>query len=267
MTIEEAFASDSASGRVTLIGYLPAGFPSRASFLEAAEELARTGFRVMEVGVPSSDARLDGAVIQEAMRRAIQGGTGVQESFRMAGEVGRQLAMAVVTMLYYSTLQAAGANEVFELAKREGIDGLLVPDLPAAAWEGFSARSREAGIAPIGFVPASASEGAMGEIIQGARGFLYLPSSAGRTGSGFSLNGALRERFLRVRKLAADRRLPIAVGFGLRTAADVRALRSLGADAAVIGTALVEAAARGPEELRKFVTEVSSARGDNAWNA
>lgn len=267
MTIGEAFASDARSGRATLIGYLPAGFPSEASFLEAARELARAGFSIMEVGIPSPDARLDGAVIRAAMLTAIRGGTGVRESFRMAGTVGRQLAVAPVAMLYYSTLQAAGEEEVFELAKREGIAGLLVPDLPTAAWEAFAARSLAAGVAPVGFIPASASEAEVASIIQGARGFLYIPSSGGRTGSGFSLNGSLRERFSRVKKLAAGTCLPIAVGFGLRTAADVRALRSLGVDAAVIGTALVAAAARGPQELRKFVTDVSSVRGDSSWNA
>ena len=139
--------------------------------------------------------------------------------------------------------------------------------MPAEEWAGYAQEAVRLGIEPVGFIPPGADRDGVARIAASARGFLYVPSYAGKTGSSFGMNEALQERFSMIKSAAARSGLPVAVGFGLRNAKDIEAVRALGANGAVVGTALVEAAGKGAEALKDLLRRMTAGRGSPAWKS
>lgn len=265
MLPSEAFRSERAAGRTTLVGYLPVGYPTVDAYGEAVGVMAAGGFRVLEIGVPPAARGLDGAVIEKAMAAVEKTGIDLHAGVALGADAAARHGLAPVAMLYSPLLRRVGASALFGELRSSGVGGILVPDLPPSEWLPFAAEAVERGLEPVGFIPADADEGTVARIAEAARGFLYVQSYAGRTGSAFGMSESLRARVALVTAIAAERGIAVAVGFGLRTAADVAAVRGLGAAGAVIGTALVDAAGRGRATLERFVGGFSVTGGAAAW--
>lgn len=267
MRTRQAFRADAAEGRITLAGYLPAGYPDEAAYLAAVGELAAAGFRVLEIGIPPVDPGMDGLIIQEAAESVMRAGMGLGRALELGGRAASRHGMAAVGMLYHETFERAGRAACLDLFLQNDIHAILVPDIPAAQWEPYAREASSRGIEPVGFAPPDADERRVADIVAHADGFLYVPSYSGTTGSEFGMDPSLRERFSAIRTAAVHGSLPLAVGFGIRRASDIEAVRALGADGAVIGTALVRAAAKGPRALGDFVRRISAGRGAGAWKS
>lgn len=267
MRAREAFRADAANGMLTLAGYLPAGYPDESAYLAAAAELSAAGFRILEIGIPPAPPGMDGRVIQEAADSMARAGMQSERALQLGGRAASQNGMAAVGMLYYSTLAGIGRAAWLDLFLQNDINAILVPDMPAAEWEAYAQDASARGIEPIGFAPPDADEPRVANIVAHARGFLYVPSYTGMTGKEFCSDESLRERFSMIKAAAAASALPLAVGFGIQRSDDVEAVRALGADGAVIGTALVRAAGNGPQALRDFVRRIAAGRGANAWKS
>lgn len=225
---------------------------SRAYALAAAHG----GADVLEIGIPFSDPVADGPTIQAAGLRALTAGAKPLPVARMAGQVSREAGVPVALMTYYNPVVAPGEEAFVEEVASAGVAGLIVPDLPVEEALGLRDLCRAHGLDLI-LLATPATDAARVERIAGlSSGFLYLVSRYGVTGAKERLSQDLGALVQRARKVA--RGLPIAVGFGVSTRPQVEEVLALGADAAVVGSALVSLVAQwhSPKELEALVAKL-----------
>jgi tryptophan synthase alpha chain len=253
--LSRAIAAAREEGRLALIGYLALGFPSVENFPATARAALEAGLDVLELGFPTADPFADGAVISAA--NAAVRGRGLDA--RSALELARPLAAegrALVAMMYEDSWLELGGDSAPRLLVEAGFAGIISVGFPESKWRESAAACRRAGLAPIGFVAPDIGDEALLRITAKAGGFVYLQSLSGKTGSAGKFDRKLGERIAKVK--AAARGLPVAVGFGVTTPGDVSALRSLGADAAIVGTSIVEAS-RDPAGLAAYIASLRAA--------
>ncbi len=224
--------------------------------------LASGGASVIELGVPFSDPIADGPTIQAAGLRSRAGGTTLQSLLRSAKQIHRQIDPPLVLMLYVNLIEQRGVQPFFDAVAAVGIAGVIVPDLPLEESGPFSEAAQAAGIdLPLLAAPSSGPR-RLAAIARSSSGFVYLVSRYGTTGARKGLSPQTRELIGQAREHAASARLPLAPGFGIATPADVRAVWAAGAQAAVVGSALVRTVASGapPTALRTQVERLMGRR-------
>lgn len=249
-TLRAAFAGLRASGRTALIPYLTAGYPDlRASeeALRAADELAD----VLEVGVPFSDPLADGPTIQRSTFTALQQGMTLGGTLDLIARC--RLRRPVVVFSYLNPILRYGLDRFLRDAEGLGIAGLLLTDLPAGsdpAVEGAVGRSR---LDLVRLIAPTTRPERLRAALEGAEGFVYLVARLGVTGASRALAADLAESVARVRSAT---RLPVAVGFGISSAEQARAVARL-ADGVVVGSALVDAlGSGGVAAARRFLQDL-----------
>jgi tryptophan synthase alpha chain len=247
-----------------LAPYVTAGDGGLDSTLAILHALERAGAACVELGFPFSDPIADGPTLQAASQRAIEAGAtfeGVlQVVQRFRAEDG---ALPIAWMSYANPLLRRGS---FAVAAREiasaGCDALLVPDLPIEEAAPMREAALGAGLAPIFFGAPTSSDERLARAAELSRGFLYVVGRLGVTGRSIEVDLATREYLERARRAARD--LPLAVGFGIGAAEQVRAVARY-ADLAIVGSALVDrllrarrdAPERAPHEAERFLAELS----------
>jgi tryptophan synthase alpha chain len=229
-----AFTRAREEQRAALVIYLCAGDPD----LETTERLilaaAEAGADIIEVGMPFSDPTADGPVIQRASERALRAGTTLPAVFDLVRRVRERSDVGIVLFGYYNPILALGEAKTAELAKRAGIDGFLVVDLPP---EEAGSLLKALAVEALDFVPLIAPttpESRVDLIAATAGSFLYYVSLTGVTGARADLEAA----GARARELRARTKLPVAVGFGVKTTEDAHTL-ARHADGVVVGSAIV----------------------------
>ena len=242
--LEGCFAKLREQGRTGLITFLTAGDPDIETSSLLLDSLVEGGADVIELGIPFSDPMADGKAIQEASLRALQAGASLEKTLDLArGFRARHEQVPLVLMGYYNPIHHYGGERFAEAAEQAGVDGLIIVDLPPEEEDELRAHTESRGIDWIRLItPTSAGE-RLATLLQNARGFLYYVAVKGITGTQRAESADLRAR---IEELRAHQKqaVPIAVGFGLRTQADVVPLRGV-ADAVVIGSVLVECVAAG----------------------
>jgi tryptophan synthase alpha chain len=251
--LARAWAALAARRRAGLVTYLTAGFPSLAASREAfraADELAD----VIEVGVPFSDPLADGPTIQRSTFAALQQGMTLPRTLDLIGQVG--FTKPVVVFSYLNPILRYGLTRFLQDAASLGVAGLLLTDLPAGS---DPAVEREVAASPLDLIRLLAPTtppARLATATSGARGFLYLVSRLGVTGVSSSVATDLHASVARLRAVSS---LPIAVGFGLSTAAQVSQVAGL-AEGVVVGSALVDRlGGEGVTGARALLTELSDA--------
>jgi tryptophan synthase alpha chain len=247
------------AGRAALIPYLTAGFPTAAVSLEALQRVAAAGADLIEVGVPFSDPLADGPTIQRASEVALAQGmtlAGVLDLVRRAA-----LPVPVVLMTYVNPVLAYGAARLLGDAASAGVSGLLLTDVPAGADPALERAVAASPLDLIRLVAPTTPPERLTQAASGGGGFVYLISRLGVTGARARVPDDLGAQVARVR---AATTLPLAVGFGISTAAQVRETARL-ADGVVVGSALVEALrAGGPAAAERLVRELAQAARERA---
>jgi len=257
---------------MTLIAYLPAAWPSESGFRECVEAAFLAGLDILEVGVPAGDPFMDGEVIRKAVgsvrSRGVSAASGLESSspLVLAGGGAAPSAApraahiaasrAVIAMMYLPSYIELGRATLPGHLARLGYAGMLVVGAGDGDWREYAPAARAAGVAPIGFAGGGIGPTEIGTLARSAGGFIYLPSYQGTTGRKASFDAAIGRRIAVVKQ--ASRGLPVAVGFGINSPADVRALAKLGADGAIVGTAMVRAAGD-PDRLSKYVASLREA--------
>ena len=236
----QAAASVSATG---LVPYVTAGYPSLAATLEMMRGFERAGALAVEVGVPFSDPIADGPDIQRASEWAQRAGVGVRDVLALIAEFRRTSALPVIVMTYANPVVRVGAREFAAEAARSGVDGVIVSDLPPDESPDVWAALDAAGLDTILLVAPTTDDARLPLLLGRCRGFVYCLSRTGVTGRSGGYSGSLPER---VAALRAGTKLPIAVGFGISTPADARALRGV-ADAVIVGAAFMRQVTSDPE--------------------
>jgi tryptophan synthase alpha chain len=243
--IERRFAELKAAGRAGLVTYLCAGDPDRETFATILAALPAAGADLIEVGMPFTDPMADGPSVQAGSLRALAAGMTLPKVLELVRDFRRQdEATPVVLMGYYNPIYAYGPERFLDDAKAAGVDGLIVVDLPPEEDEELCLPALARGLRFIRLATPTTDERRLPRVLANTSGFLYYVSMTGITGIG----AAPVERVGRaLRRIREHTELPIAVGFGIRTAEQAAAIAQI-ADAAVVGSALVDTIAKGLDE-------------------
>ena len=244
-----------ATGNLRLIPYLMAGHPSPAESIALGRAYARAGAAAVEVGVPHSDPLADGPVIQRAGQLALDAGMTMAGALEVASAIADEGA-PVVLMTCVNPVLARGPTRFAVDCARAGVAGVIVPDLPAEESDPVADPLRAAGVDTIFLVAPTSPDSRMHSIAERSSGFVYCVTVAGVTGARHQLPARLEDLLARARA-ATD--LPIAAGFGISRAEHVRRLRGR-ADAAVVGSALVDRVLRGEDPLELVEELVNACR-------
>jgi tryptophan synthase alpha chain len=238
--ISQRFAALKAEGRAGLVTFLTAGDPDMASFEAVLDGLPAAGADLIEIGMPFSDPMADGPAIQAAGLRALKAGTKLHEILAAVARFrSRDAATPIVLMGYYNPIYRYGAGRFVEAAAAAGVDGLIIVDLPPEESGELTQFSAPAGLDFIRLTTPTTDDRRLVTVLNGAGGFLYHVAIAGITGTRSADAGDVAAVVARLRRQSD---LPVAVGFGIRTPAQAAAIARF-ADAAVVGTALVETVA------------------------
>lgn len=240
-SIEAAFRARAAEGQAALIPYVCAGYPSRDASLELLLGAADAGADVIELGIPFSDPLADGPTIQKATFEALAAGMTLHGSLEILEAFRASRDTPVVLFTYLNPVYHFGVDAFLEAARDAGAQGLLLTDLPAGADPPLERRLRAGGLDLIRLLAPTTKPDRVREIARGASGFLYYISRTGVTGAREQLRESLVEE---IEALRAAVDLPIAVGFGISTPQQAALVAEV-ADGVVVGSALVDAVARG----------------------
>jgi tryptophan synthase alpha chain len=231
--LSDAFAKARNENRAALVIYLCAGDPDLATSLRLMKAIAKAGADVIEVGVPFSDPTADGPVIQRASERALASGTHLLAVLDAVAELRRESQVPVVLFGYYNPILAHGEAEVAKRAAASGVDGMLVVDLPPEEAGPLLSELKKHDISLVPLVAPTTSNERLKYIAKFADAFVYYVSLTGVTGAATDLPAAAE----RATEVARQMGLPVAVGFGVKTPDDARAVASR-ADGVVVGSAI-----------------------------
>jgi tryptophan synthase alpha chain len=233
--IAETFARLAREGRRGFIPFITAGDPDLKTTRALVVELARAGASLIELGVPFSDPMADGPVIQRASERALRHGISVADVLACVHEVRRETDVPIVLFSYYNPLLQYGHERLCADARRAGVDGMLVTDLAPEEADEFAAVLKQHELDLIFLVAPTSTDVRLRMVAERASGFIYAVSRAGITGVQAEMSAAAEQL---VRRVRATTDLPVAVGFGISTRAQVADVWRY-ADAAVVGSAIV----------------------------
>ena len=237
--IERTFESLRAAKDGAFIGYVCAGDPDVDFTVDQVIRLSDAGADIIELGHPFSDPVADGPVIQAAMKRSLDHGFRTRDLFnciRSIREAG--VRKPVVAMTYYNPVFQSGPADYCKELASAGADGLLVVDLPPEESGEIDSHARGCGLDLIRLVTPTTNDLRMAMILSGASGFVYVVSAAGTTGARAKLPPSAPPLLKRTKAMT---RLPVALGFGISTPAQVAAALSLGASGVVEGSGLIAA--------------------------
>lgn len=233
--MEQRFRAVRTGERPGLIPYFTAGFPRddvAAELVRAADAL---NLPAIEIGFPFSDSIADGTVIQASHHASLSRGQTLDDTFRFVRGLRSDVSAALVAMVSYSIVFRSGARRFVDRCVDAGIDGVIVPDAPFEEAEEFCAATKAAGLSLIGLVAPTTPPARRRSIAKRSSGFLYQIAAAGTTGERSDVSTTLAGDAAILREVS---KLPIAVGFGIHTPEQVRAVRAA-ADAAIVGSALI----------------------------
>jgi tryptophan synthase alpha chain len=252
----EVLAENKASGRGSLIGYFPAGFPNLEASVEAAVAMCQNGIDVLELGVPYSDPVMDGPVIQEATELALANGFKLKQVFDAVAAIKARVDTPVLVMTYWNPVVQYGVEKFATDLKAAGGAGLITPDLipdEAGAW--ISA-ANSADLDRVFLAAPTSTPERLQTASDQSRGFVYAVSTMGITGARDEVDQLARKVVAGVRNTSAEQ--TTAVGIGISTAAQVSEVNEY-ADGAIVGSAFVRAyQAGGVDALVAKVQELAS---------
>lgn len=221
--------------RGALMPFLTGGFPSVEATREALPAVARAGGDIIEVGIPFSDPIADGPVIAESMSRALDRGVTPFAVLDAIRAVRNDTPAGVLAMVSVSIVERIGSDEFARRCAEAGVDGVIVPDIDLETATVLRATCDEHGLTCTFLVAPTTSPARLEQVVSLCSGFVYMLARVGITGEQAALPEGLERRIAAIRSLTD---LPVAVGFGISTAAQVTAVLE-SADAAIVGSAIV----------------------------
>jgi tryptophan synthase alpha chain len=239
--------------RAGLIAFVTAGDPDAATAAAILAGLPAAGADLIELGMPFSDPMADGPAIQASSQRALAAGQTMKKTLSMVGEFRRRDAdTPIILMGYYNPIYIYGVDAFVNDAAGAGVDGLIVVDLPPEEDEELRLPAAGAGLDFIRLATPTSDAARLPRLMETASGFVYYVSVTGITGTKSAAIDGVAEAVGRIR---ARSPLPIAVGFGIKTAEQAAAVARV-ADAAVVGSAIVEIIRKGLEAGNEPVTDL-----------
>ena len=245
-----------AKSHPALVAFVTAGDPTPAATPAILDALVEGGADVIELGMPFTDPMADGPAIQAANIRSLDAGTRTADILLIAkGFRARHPEVPLVLMGYGNPMLRRGADWFAQAAADAGVDGVICVDVPPEEDDALGPQLRAAGVAPIRLATPTTDAARLPTVLGGASGFVYYVSVAGITGKQQAQQATIDAAVARL-KAATD--LPVAVGFGIRTADQARAVARV-ADGVVVGSAIVEiVAAHGANAPNAIVPYIRS---------
>ncbi len=236
--IDTRFAKLGAEGRAALVTFVMAGDPDPATSLALIKALPAAGADLIEIGMPFTDPMADGPAVQAAGLRALAAGETLAGTLKLVREfrAGDQ-STPIILMGYYNPIYIYGVDRFLVDAKSAGIDGLIVVDLPPEEDDELCKPALAAGLNFIRLATPTTDDARLPKVLTNTSGFVYYVSIAGITGAATPDFGKVATAVARIK---SHTNLPVAVGFGVKTAADAAAIAA-GADGVVVGSTLVDA--------------------------
>jgi tryptophan synthase alpha chain len=239
--IDTRFADLEREGRAGLVTFVMAGDPDARTALAILRALPKAGADVIEIGMPFTDPMADGPAIQAAGLRALKAGQTMVKTLAMVRAFRKDDGTTpIVLMGYYNPIYIYGVTKFLNDAKAAGVDGLIVVDLPPEEDEELCLPALKAGLSFIRLATPTTDDKRLPAVLANTSGFVYYVSIAGITGAAAPDANKVRAAVGRIKRHTA---LPVAVGFGVRSAKQVREIAK-GAEAVVVGSALVNAVAQ-----------------------
>jgi tryptophan synthase alpha chain len=253
--IADRFAACAAENRPALVTYVMAGDPDLATAQQILNALPKAGADVIELGMPFSDPRADGPVIQLAGQRALAAGQTLQKTLGMVEafrKTDRQTP--IVLMGYYNPIYSRGVDRFIADCLRVGVDGLIIVDMPPEEDDELCIPALRAGLNFIRLATPTTDDRRLPAVLKNTSGFVYYVSMTGITGGAIKSHAAVGEAVQRIKSHTA---LPVVVGFGIKTADDA-AIMGRDADGMAVGTALCNAIGQSLENGRATGKTVSA---------
>lgn len=243
--IKNAFANGKA-----FVAFITCGDPNLQTTAEVVREAVNNGADLIELGIPFSDPTAEGPVIQGANLRALNGGVTTDKIFDLVRELRKDVTVPMVFMTYANVIYSYDAEKFISTCQEIGIDGLILPDLPYEEKEEFLPICKKYDVDLISLI-APTSENRIAMIAKEAEGFIYIVSSLGVTGTRSEIKTDLTSIVKLVRENSST---PCAIGFGISTPEQAKAMASI-SDGAIVGSAIIKIIAKYGTEAPKYVGE------------
>ncbi|MEX2465741.1 MAG: tryptophan synthase subunit alpha [Gemmatimonadota bacterium] len=248
--ISRTFAARAAQGQSTLVPYVTAGYPEAESTVPLLKALVEAGADVLEVGIPFSDPLADGPTIQRSSFASLRNGTTVRRVLDDVATFRSRHETPVVLFTYLNPILRYGVETFVKDALAAGAQGLLMTDLPAGSDPDVEQIIIDSALDLIRLVAPTTGLDRMPGAVAGGSGFVYYISRTGVTGASADLSGTLGDEVRRLKSIVS---MPVAVGFGISTPEQARAVAEV-ADGVVVGSALIQALdASGISGAAKFI--------------
>ncbi len=251
--IEKKFKETRAAGRIAFMPFLVAGDPDFQTSISLVEKIMPSA-DLLEIGFPYSDPVADGPTIQVADGRALRTHMDTDRVFQFIKQLREFTDIPITVLVYANIVYQRGIDRFYKEAKMAGVDGVLVPDVPVEESEPFVHASRIAEIDPIFLVAHTTTPERLKEILTYAKGYLYVVSVLGVTGTRDSLSPQL-PRFIQRIKRQTD--IPLAIGFGISGRKHIVSLRKSGADGVIVGSALVKIIEHNLHNKKRLLQKIS----------
>lgn len=236
--IDTRFAELAAEGRSAFVTFVMAGDPDPATSLEIVKALPKAGADIIELGMPFTDPMADGPSIQAAGLRALNVGMTLRKTLQLVRDFRKtDDKTPIVLMGYYNPIYIYGVDKFLPDAKEAGVDGLIIVDLPPEEDNELCIPAMKAGINFIRLATPTTDDKRLPAVLANTSGFVYYVSVTGITGAAAADASAVSTAVARIKR---HTKLPVCVGFGIRTPEAAQAIASH-ANGAVVGTALIDA--------------------------
>jgi tryptophan synthase alpha chain len=241
----------------SLVAYVTCGDPDLPTTREVVLAAIHAGASVIELGVPFSDPLADGPVIQRASERALKHGTSLEQVLKLAAEIREHSqSVGLIIFTYLNPILRMGMPKFCKIARHAGVDGVLVTDLPVEEACDYLREARANDLACVFLAAPTSTDARLKRIAEVSSGFVYAVSRTGVTGARKQLP---EDAQTLVRRLRRCTKIPIAVGFGISTPQQFAAVGGY-ADAAVVGSAIVETIEQNPgreaESVGEFIKQL-----------
>ena len=241
-SVSDCFKSLKSRSQCALIPFITAGDPDLKTTAEALRVLDKSGADMIELGVPYSDPLADGPTIQAAATRALQKGVRWDNVLEMIKDVAPQLKAPLILFTYYNPILNRGIEAFLKEIAEAGVQGLVVPDLPLEEAESLLKPAAVIGIEVILLVAPTSPKERIEAIAHQSQGFIYLVSVTGVTGMRTQIESRVQD-ILQQMRTVTDK--PIGVGFGISEPEQAKQVKDWGADAVIVGSAVVKRLAEG----------------------
>ncbi|MCX5667762.1 MAG: tryptophan synthase subunit alpha [Candidatus Omnitrophica bacterium] len=252
--IDEKFRALKKQKRKAFIAYITAGDPNLSVTKKIVLSLEGAGVDIIELGVPFSDPIADGPTIQAASHRTLAGGVTLKKIFSMMGALRKATQIPIAFMTYYNPILKYGVEKFVKSCEYNGVDGVIIPDLPYEEAKDLIRCARRVKVATIFLAAPTSTKRRIKDIVKNSTGFIYYVSLTGVTGPRKKLPPEVASN---VRTIKFMTRKPVAVGFGISAPGQARSIARI-ADGVIVGSAIVKIIADNQKNNKALISKVSN---------